>query len=925
MKLLKSSKLLSLLLVLVISLGMIPMAAFAAGGNTKVLTVGVGERYKTIQQAINAVAEENDSTGWTITVKNGNYDRFTVNKPVSNLTIEGESRENVVVNVLNSDERFAPYDNGGINIWASDITLKNMTVVAGESKMAWGDAAISTNHSYSGGSGNSLTVDSCTVKGPGINKGAMYGVFWNCNRVEVMNSDISGFSNAIEFMLDNYSIPTGQIYHMTGNNISDCSFAIHGYMGGNSGAGILDINNNVITGSDGLRAKVIVQDNGSNSLAVNIHNNSLKNVVVGTVNLQDEGDKNDVLAENTMGTGCFYVDAIEPGTIEFYTNYQAPKDAYGHWELRNPEGLDHLDVIKESIVEANKAGSHTLSITGIPDGDLIKTFTWFKDCIYWVTDPAPSDPVVPEPPARPDWEISKSKTATNLDDNFISNITLSLPSAEQNLKTDIVFVFDESSCSVPVKSEVSKMLEQLYTQAEETGATIQIGAVQFRGEVTEFPLTTLNDTTKEKIATFMSERPKTGGSNMSMGILSGEKMLDEDTTVDESRKYLILVSDGITYIWDDENTPEQENLGVNFSGGDTPDKPFRASPDGWDVKYGQKYVPEDWNNHLLEVGISITDTINQKASYYDRDKDITADPFVKPDEQWRYMSTVDIALFMSNQAYQRVASKYHTFAVKAGVESEMAIFPYGPSFMDYLANGKTVTFDGILNDILYLVDKDSTVDDYMGYVKDDYNFDFVNEAEKISLSIGNENYEAEKISENEYAFKCLEDGSYAYTLTYIPGNKLEEEHFVWEINEPVSNFAAVQLYYSVKLMNPKNKEGVYGEYDKDGSQNKEALYTNNKATLYPVDSNNVKGEPEDFLTPTVSYKVTTPTLNDPDESDKPTNPATPSDPMKPVQSDENPQTGDNDHMILWLTLSILSLCGIITVLIIELKKKNSTK
>ena len=46
------------------------------------------------------------------------------------------------------------------------------------------------------------------------------------------------------------------------------------------------------------------------------------------------------------------------------------------------------------------------------------------------------------------------------------------------------------------------------------------------------------------------------------------------------------------------------------------------------------------------------------------------------------------------------------------------------SFMRYLANGKQVSFESIENDILYAVDKGSVVKDYMGYVKEDYNFDF---------------------------------------------------------------------------------------------------------------------------------------------------------------------------------------------------------
>ena len=71
------------------------------------------------------------------------------------------------------------------------------------------------------------------------------------------------------------------------------------------------------------------------------------------------------------------------------------------------------------------------------------------------------------------------------DGTYTSEVTLSLPAAEEELISDVVFVLDESSCSAPVKESVSDMLEKLYGQIENTGATIKIGAVQFRGEVTE--------------------------------------------------------------------------------------------------------------------------------------------------------------------------------------------------------------------------------------------------------------------------------------------------------------------------------------------------------------------------------------------------------------------------------------------------------
>ena len=57
------------------------------------------------------------------------------------------------------------------------------------------------------------------------------------------------------------------------------------------------------------------------------------------------------------------------------------------------------------------------------------------------------------------WTVSGSKTATNLDSNFESKVTLSLPSAEEPLVTDVVFVLDKSTSS-DVKDAAVGMLKQ---------------------------------------------------------------------------------------------------------------------------------------------------------------------------------------------------------------------------------------------------------------------------------------------------------------------------------------------------------------------------------------------------------------------------------------------------------------------------------
>lgn len=401
--------------------------AFAEESPAKALTVDDdGDTgYTTIQAAIDFVAAQEDPTGWTILVKNGTYGRFTIphhaNSGIEGMTIEGESRDGVIVNVLNEAYTDPLTDNGGINAYGKDVTLKSMTIQAGTNKQDWDDAAISTNHGAYGGADVSLTVEDCTLSGPGIGGGATYGIFWACSEMNVIGCSISGFSNAIEYMNDGYRVPAGETFRITNNTITGASFAIHGYMGGGNGGGTLLIADNTITGTDTLRAKVIAQDNAADSFAVDIHGNTLENALVGLVNLQDEGDViTDVFAGNTFGSNCFYVEAIEPGTIEFYTTFYAPEDAYGYWSLtgiedfdvdwgKNPDGSTAY--IQEIIDKANAEGSHTLSITGIDEANLIKTFTWFKDGIYWVSTPAPA--ATPEPtPEETAPEATPAPTAT---------------------------------------------------------------------------------------------------------------------------------------------------------------------------------------------------------------------------------------------------------------------------------------------------------------------------------------------------------------------------------------------------------------------------------------------------------------------------------------------------------------------------------
>ena len=145
---------------------------------------------------------------------------------------------------------------------------------------------------------------------------------------------------------------------------------------------------------------------------------------------------------------------------------------------------------------------------------------------------------------------------------------------------------------------------------------------------------------------------------------------------------------------------------------------------------------------------------------------------------------------------------------------------------------------------------------------------------------------------------------YDFVLKYYQkgqdGNS--DECFVWEINVPVSNFAPVQLTYTVKLTNPQTAEGTYGEYDANGENGSTSLYTNKEATLYPVDSNGDSGAPENFTKPTVSYTVGGNDNPGTEETETPTT----------EQPDKyNPETGDTTTVFAAMALAAVSLGGVV--------------
>lgn len=478
----------------------------------------------------------------------------------------------------------------------------------------------------------------------------------------------------------------------------------------------------------------------------------------------------------------------------------------------------------------------------------------------------PVDPV--DPPEPPTWDHSKDKTATELDNNFNSRVTLSLPSAEKELVSDVVFVLDKSSCEEDVTTEALAMLADLGASVKDTGASIKVGAVQFAGRaVVSCELTEL---TEEAIAeggaiySGLKDGKIKSGTNLQAGLLEAQKMLEADTDVEDSRKYVIVITDGLTR----QFLAEDGTLMAIYNGLDADGGRVWGSPSGWcvangfvDGVYG---IPGgDWDTYYAAVKANVAKDGNTYAHDYDvygstpEGENIPV-PYVPQGEtSLTHALCLDRAIYEADKVYSELeAANYHCYAVFADDSTTNEL---GKAFVEYLNDGSVLDFDMIQKDIYYLLDAGSQVVDIVGQGKDnkgnDYNFDVAN-LDNMTITVGGVELNKVKIQSDEFPGSTtygffegeIADGNYDFVVTYYPDGVADadgetREHFVWSINVPVGNFAPAQFSYDVHLTNPQKAKGEY------------KVETNVEAVLTPVDSNGTVGSTETFPVPELTYEV----------------------------------------------------------------------
>ena len=557
------------------------------------------------------------------------------------------------------------------------------------------------------------------------------------------------------------------------------------------------------------------------------------------------------------GTGAPASATVNKNTEVTLDSTTTPTHAEADGKYVTFAGWSDSDTVKGKIYNENEKPVTVDKVT-VGETDVTVYAVW----VY-------GDPVDPvDPPEPPTWDHSKDKTATELDNNFNSRVTLSLPSAEKELVSDVVFVLDKSSCEEDVTTEALAMLADLGASVKDTGASIKVGAVQFAGRaVVSCELTEL---TEEAIAeggaiySGLKDGKIKSGTNLQAGLLEAQKMLEADKDVEDSRKYVIVITDGLTR----QFLAEDGTLMAIYNGLDADGGRVWGSPSGWcvangfvDGVYG---IPGgDWDTYYAAVKANVAKDGNTYAHDYDvygstpEGENIPV-PYVPQGEtSLTHALCLDRAIYEADKVYSELeAANYHCYAVFADDSTTNEL---GKAFVEYLNDGSVLDFDMIQNDIYYLLDAGSQVVDIIGQGKDnkgnDYNFDVAN-LDNMTITVGGVELNKVKIQSDEFPGSTtygffegeIADGNYDFVVTYYPDGVADadgetREHFVWSINVPVGNFAPAQFSYDVHLTNPQKAKGEY------------KVETNVEAVLTPVDSNGTVGSTETFPVPELTYEV----------------------------------------------------------------------
>ena len=397
----------------------------------------------------------------------------------------------------------------------------------------------------------------------------------------------------------------------------------------------------------------------------NVTANHIINVVFAEDKIGGENGGGDGIPDKYQATATYKVEngTWSDGTTEDKTEVVTLLNDDGNWSESGTGTLQHKPEVGNCPAEGYEEGSWNKNDTEI---------TADTEFIYSYRETGEIDP-----PVTPEWDTSKSKTATNLDANYESQVTLSLPSAQETLESDVVFVLDKSSCEEEVTTEALAMLEDLYASVQNSGATINVGAVQFAGRaVVSCELTPLSEEAISEggaIYSGLKETKIKSGTNLQAGLLEAQKLLAADTAVADNRKYVVVITDGLT-----RQFLEGDTLMTVYNALEADGNRVWGSPSGWCIANGfvdgvYQIPGEDWDTYFAAVKQNVARDGNLYAHDYDvygstPEGENIPSPYVPAEgNSLRYALCLDRAIYEAEKVYRELeADGYRCYTVFAG-------------------------------------------------------------------------------------------------------------------------------------------------------------------------------------------------------------------------------------------------------------------
>ena len=511
--------------------------------------------------------------------------------------------------------------------------------------------------------------------------------------------------------------------------------------------------------------------------------------------------------------------------------------------------------------------------------------------------------VVPTPDTS---KPAVNKTATALA-NDKTDVTLSVGGKSAKENVAVMFLLDKST-SMGTRTEAAKMLQHLKGL---TNTNIIYDVVIFSGTASSTGWQNIsNDAAYTDTQENFTNKGTSSGTNMPVGIdqaIQDMERLKSQYSSYAENAYLITISDGITYLWNEEG--KTYTVPLLQKEGDNVYTPAHVNVDTWDMMHGKGTpiasvytsfegflntipgkIAETRNGNYVREYLTETDA-GDKTDATNALQISTADP-EKSQVSGKYACAPEFSVYYSATKYQELVKQFEkSFALpmpeldnnnRNKMDNWESWYPWGKELMLYLQSNSSNSgqgvvyaadaeeiFAGIQNKILYQIQSGSITD----VIGADFSLtDQTLTQNTFTLTVNGKAVTANAPSGNVITFgeNDTSTDQYPYVLTYYKGKAAKnadntytitsgEKTYTYtpydtngEVNGSVSDeFFVLEMNVPVVSLDLKYNLSLTSKRTAAGTYE---VPTNESATL-AYTSANQSGGTVDFNEPTVSYTV----------------------------------------------------------------------